>query len=154
MKKLISLFSLLFLAAIVLISCRKDDEVSQPTLAGTWQPTSIKATGVVNGQQVSQTINANNCQLQSRVIFNADGTGITRNWNDQSGTCTQQADSNFTYSYNAQTKALTITSGNSSTVGTVSSLTHSQLVYSMNSTYDFNGNNVPAVLEVTANRAQ
>ena len=154
MKNQFSILAMIFFAALVMMGCRKDDEVSVPSLAGSWQPTTIKATGTVNGQQVSQTISANSCQLKSRVIFNTDGSGVTRNWNDQNGTCTQSTDSNFTFSYNAQTKALTITSGGSSSVGTVTSLTNTQLVYSMNSTYDFNGNNVPATLEITANRAQ
>ncbi len=155
MKKLISLLSLLFFAAIILVSCRKDDDESQqPTIVGTWQPTSFKATGVVNGLNVSQTVTANACQLNSRLVFNNNGTGVTKNWNEQNGNCVQEPEENFTYSYNPQTKALTVTTGPDTNTGTITTLTNSQLVYAVQSTFDFNGNNVPATLEITANRAQ
>ena len=151
MKKIFSLSLVLFFAAIFVMSCRKDND-PQPTVVGVWQPVSVKATGTFNGQTLSETTVMNDCQKKSRITFKADNSGVNTIWNDDNGTCTQQQDLNFTYSYNSSNKTLAITSGGNTQNGTVSTLNNSQMVYTVQSTYDFNGNNIPATLEITANR--
>lgn len=147
-KTIVLVFSFLMLSA-----CRDDESSSTtPSIVGTWQPISLKVSGSQNGQNFSQTIAANQCQLQSRSTFQANGTGISKIWDDSNGTCTQSPDVNFTYTYNKDTKAITITADGNTQSGTVVALSNTQLVYQMPSTYDFNGVNAPATLEITAKR--
>lgn len=142
----------MLLLVISITSCKDDDNDVQTTIVGVWQPTSVKISGTYNGQSFSETITANECQLKSRSTFRSDGTGNSVIWNDDSGTCTQQADQNFTYTYDANTKIISITSNGSTTSGTVSTLSDTKLVYQQVATYDYNGQNVPATMEIFANR--
>lgn len=154
MKKFLQTITVFALGLLLFTACRSDDNDSDlPSIVGSWQPISLKVTGVLNGQSFSETVNANQCQLQSRSTFQANGTGVSKVWDDASGTCTQSPDHNFTYTYNADTKALTVVSDGSTQSGTVNVLSDTQLVYSMPSTYDYNGVNVPVTMEITAKRS-
>ncbi len=153
MKKLLSISAVLLGFIFLFISCRSDDnDDAKTTIVGVWQPVTIKFSGVLNGQTLTQTITANDCQKKSRSHFNSDGSGVNIVWSDDTGTCVQSPDQNFTYTYNESTKTLAVTSGGSTQTGTISTLSNSQLVYSFTATHDFNGQNIPATVEIHANR--
>ncbi len=154
MKNLILKPLLLLLLVFTIFSCRNDDNDNgnQNLIVGIWQPTSMKIYGSYNGVPFSKEFVANECQLKSRTILNADGTGTSITWNDDSGTCQQTGSENLTYSYDANTKEIKITTNGNTTVGTVATLNSSKMVVKSETTYDLGGENVPATLEISANR--
>lgn len=153
MKKILSILGM---SAMIFAttSCNNDDNdpVLEPSIVGTWQPTTLKISGVANGQNFTQTMSANECQLKSRAIYNENGTGVYNVWDDSEGTCVQQPANDFTYNYNRDTKVITITDNGTSQSGTVTTLNATTLTFSVASTYDYQGQNVPVTMEISANR--
>ena len=153
MKKLFLILAVSFSVFFLFMSCRSDNDTdAKPTIVGTWQPVTLTYSGTLNGQNVSQTIASNECQQKSRITFKSDNSGVIVGWSDDSGSCVKNPDVALTYSYDENTKALSLTADGETQTGTVTELNDKHLTYSMQTTYDFNGQNIPVTLEMKANR--
>lgn len=129
MKKLFVISVALILG--FLTSCRSDNnsESAQLMLTGSWQPDKIVSVATpINGAPTTTTVVTNACQKKGRLVFNANSTGKVTYWDASSGTCIVTLQSDFTYSFNPDTKQFTITINNNTMEGAVTTLTDGNLV--------------------------
>lgn len=124
----------MMILSFVALSCISDSDSNDNTkdmLVGTWQPVTIRVYGTYNGQKIDQTQALSSCIQQSRSTYRADGTATDIAYSDQNGPCALQGQTNYTYVYNAGSKTITETAGNTSHTIQVKSISTSQLVITM-----------------------
>ncbi|WP_027375755.1 lipocalin-like domain-containing protein [Kaistella palustris] len=150
-QKILYLPLLLLMMFFTVSSCRSDDnsdeqQTATENLLGIWQPYRFNQTATLNSGTYNQTTDYTICQQKSRIYFSENNMGSTKLYGEENGNCVMQSNDNFTFSYDAQTKALTITNSDGTTqTGTVIRLTESELVYELTGTYDFQGQTNVAV---------
>ena len=112
MKKFIFTMAALLSLAACSRNSGTDEPAPQPLSSpvGKWKYTGRKYINGANGT-VFNPQTASNCEGQDTFVFKADGTAV-ETWHSLSGSnCVVDDTINYTYSYNAQTKELTLTQG-------------------------------------------
>ena len=106
-------FFLIMAALLSLAACSRNSGTDEPApqpaspILGTWKFTGLKYINGANGSEFDPQT-ANNCDGRDTFIFKADGTAVeTRHY--YSGSNCNARTNNYTYSYNAETKELTLT---------------------------------------------
>ena len=94
-------------ALLSLAACKRDDDPASPIL-GTWKFTGGKFISGANGTELA-THTASNCEGQNTFVFKADGTAVETKYSLSGSNCVVDRTTNYTYSYNATTKELTLT---------------------------------------------
>ncbi len=107
-------FILAMAALLSLAACSRNSGTDEPApqpaspIVGTWKFTGYKSINGVNGSEFDP-YTADNCQGQNTFVFNTDGTAVETLHSSLKQTCIVHRTTNYTYSYNAQTKILTLT---------------------------------------------
>ena len=96
-------------ALVSLAACKRDDDPA-PSILGTWKYTGRKYINGANGT-VFAPQTASNCEGQDTFVFYTDGTAIETEHSLSGSNCVVYDTKNYTYSYNATTKKLTLTEG-------------------------------------------
>lgn len=122
MKKLILLASAgLFLAT----ACRKDDDDKpQDLLIGTW---TIEKYVVAYGNGTDETDMPTTCTAKTNLMFGSDGKYTGNDYFDSGSNCTLESTIG-TYSYDANTNTLKLSSDGANDFSKVEKLTASELV--------------------------
>lgn len=103
-------------ALLSLAACSRNSGTDEPTpqpassIVGTWKYTGMKVLDGKNILNVLYSNPANDCTGKNTFVFNTDGTAVNT-WHYYSGSNCNARTDNFTYSYNATTKELTLTQG-------------------------------------------
>ena len=103
-------------ALLSLAACSRNSGTDEPTpqpaspIVGTWKFTGGKFISGANGT-VFDLHTASNCQGQDTFVFKADGTAVETRHSLSGSNCVVDNTTNYTYSYNTQTKELTLTQG-------------------------------------------
>ena len=101
-------------ALLSLAACSRNSGTDEPTpqpaspIVGTWKFTGGKFISGANGT-VFDLHTASNCEGQNSFVFKADGTTVETEHSLSGSNCIVYRTTNYTYSYNAQTKTLTLT---------------------------------------------
>ncbi|GGG63867.1 lipocalin family protein [Epilithonimonas arachidiradicis] len=128
MKKLI----LFALASLAIISCRKDDDESKPTIVGNWK---ISKSILKFGNGSSQTYTLDSCESQNNFTLQKDGKMSSVSYGiDFNGNCVSRT-ANGTFSYDEQNKRLVMYADEVTTVE-VSSITKNELIVISIPSYD------------------
>lgn len=128
MKKILIVLLGLFLFTT---SCKKEDEkVDYPSIVGTWKPVKMVLT-VVDGSQVladSQSYYYDECQQESRFVFNEDLSGHVFLKDNYGGlNCILVQDENFTYNYTPKSGKINLQYITLSDEGKISEVTESSM---------------------------
>ncbi len=119
------------LSSLALLSCKKDDEETAiNNLVGTWKPTkSVVYSGANNSVLLSQ--NTNSCESKSRIELTLDNRVNTHTYSLEGTQCIDDGASSGTYSYDDNTKKLTVTMDGETSTHIVRSLTSSEMQLEM-----------------------
>jgi len=129
LKKLI----LFAFASLFIVSCRKDDDESKPSIVGKWK---IGKSILKFGDGSSQTYTLDLCESQNNFTLQKDGKMSSVSYGiDFNGNCVSRT-ANGTFSYNEQTKRLVMYADEVTTVE-VSSITKSELIVISIPSYDY-----------------
>ncbi len=142
-------FFLIMAALLSLAACSRNSGTDEPTPqplsspVGTWKFTGYKSINGANGT-VFNPYAADDCQGQDTFVFNTDGTAREIAHYKSGGICNTRPIANYTYSYNATTKELTLTRSfdGFTTTHQVIKLDNNTFEY-VNNLYDGNGDGVP-----------
>ena len=149
---------LLLLLALTLVACRDNENEDRPEsdLFGLWQPYKMTQTATLSTGPYSVSTEYSICEQKGRILFTDDGLGNAKTYSEANGPCILQDDSNFTYTYDAVTNTLVITSANgTSQTGSIKELSESNLVYELVGSYDFQGEqDVTVTTTVTARKTK
>ena len=125
MNKLYLLFAAAFL---ILSSCKEDDPPQRLSIEGTWKVLKMVQTTVIDGGQPdTNTYVYEDCEQQSRYIFNADFSGKTIVYGFLNATCILKSDDPMTYQYNDKTGEIYIKYVAEKDEGMVSDLTETTM---------------------------
>ena len=134
-------FFLIMAALLSLAACKRDDDPA-PSILGTWKFTGYKSINGVDGSEFAPQT-ADNCQGQDTFVFNTDGTAGRITHYRYGGICNTGQTTNYTYSYNATTKELTLTeNGGTPETHEVIKLDNNNFEYVYN-IYDKNSDGTP-----------
>ena len=134
-------FFLIMAALLSLAACKRDDDPA-PSILGTWKFTGYKSINGANST-VFDPYTADDCDGKSTFVFNTDGTAGKITHYRSGGICNTRPTTNYTYSYNAQTKMLTLTeNGGTPETHEVIKLDNNTFEYVIN-VFDRNGDGVP-----------
>ena len=103
-------------ALLSLAACSRNSGTDEPTpqpaspIVGTWKFTGLKYINGANST-VFNPYAASNCEGQDTFVFKADGTAVETRHSLSGSNCVVDNTTNYTYSYNTQTKELTLTQG-------------------------------------------
>ena len=103
-------------ALLSLAACSRNSGTDEPTPqplsspVGKWKYTGYKFISGANGTELAPHT-ASNCEGQDTFVFKADGTAVETEHSLSGSNCVVNATTNYTYSYNATTKELTLTQG-------------------------------------------
>ncbi|SNV41447.1 Uncharacterised protein [Chryseobacterium taklimakanense] len=126
MKNFLSLLAI----AILLISCRNDDETSN-NLIGTWQAKSIYKVKV--GTQVKEdATNEDRCALQDNYTFGENGIAEAKRYKMSSSpyeSCDNYYSGSVRYSFDDKTLTLTTYEDGKERYKKITSLTNSELIF-------------------------
>ena len=109
-------FFLIMAALLSLAACSRNSGTDEPApqpvspIVGKWKYTGLKYINGANST-VFDPQTANNCEGRDTFIFKEDGTAEETLHSSLGHTCFVNDTRNYTYSYNAQTKELTLTQG-------------------------------------------
>lgn len=116
---------------LMTVSCRNDDSEEEVTsVIGNWKVQKMTAKGMITYGGISLPANTSSdsdCVKQSKLDLNADKTGHALVKDDTTGTCEVLGDENFTYTYNPETKIITVKSNGTSQDIKVIKVTNSEL---------------------------
>jgi len=144
MKKLF----LLVTTGILLLSCRGgddttviDDNSSKVTLEGTWF---YNRYILKNGKDGSVLISSTGgpCLSKTNQTFSSNGNFILRRFESPTGSCQSQPIQYGTYSYNENTKELSVILSNELHKMVINDLTHKEVEIQYKSTTDYNGDGI------------
>lgn len=135
-------FILVMLFALLMVACNRDTETPQQngSLVGTWNLTGGKINGTMTAMGMSIPYNDElpmkaDCEGKSFGVFNADGTGRMEVYFSGLGTsCSEFQKSDFTYTYDASTKIITLKMNGETQTSKVVKLTDTELVTEQNLT--------------------
>ena len=141
-------FFLIMAALLSLAACSRNSGTDEPapqplsSPVGTWKYTGRKYINGANST-VFNPYAASNCEGQDTFVFKADGTAVETEHSLSGSNCIVDSTTNYTYSYNAQTKELTFTrNGGTPDTFEVIKLDNNTLEYVYNIS-DENGDGVP-----------
>ena len=119
------------LSSLALLSCKKDDEETAiNNLVGTWKPTkSVVYSGANNSVLLSQ--NTNSCESKSRIELTLDNRVNTHTYSLEGTQCIDDGASSGTYTYDPNTKKITVVLDGETTTTTVRNLTSTEMQLEM-----------------------
>lgn len=116
---------------LMTVSCRNDDKDEEVTsVIGNWKVQKMITKGAFTSGGFTVPINnssESSCVKESKVDLNGDKTGHALVKDDTTGTCEVLGDENFTYTYNPETKIITVKSNGTSQDIKVIKVTNSEL---------------------------
>ena len=114
----------------LLMSCRSDTNSDYVPLMlyGNWQPDKIVTVTTQDQSSTTTTVNSNECQKKSRIVFNSNSTGHATYYDDSNGTCSVVLEVDFTYTFNPENGYFTLTTNGNTMEGEVTDLTNSNMV--------------------------
>lgn len=127
-------------------SCKSDDEENNGNdemnmLVGVWKTSKQITVSGVDNTTVLDTYVPTGCYVQDYVNFKTDGTYVVTEYKSENNSCVVDSSEAGTYTYNPQTKELSISSSGTSgsDIIKVQALTNSSLVISVNDDFDGDG---------------
>ena len=134
-------FFLIMAALLSLAACKRDDDPA-PSILGTWKFTGYKSINGADGSEFNPQA-ADDCEGKNTFVFKADGTAGETFYSPSGSDCVVNGTQNYTYSYNAQTKELTLTAnGGTPETHEVVRLDNNTFEY-VHDFYDGNGDGTP-----------
>ena len=140
MKKNILNITLALIATTALTNCRSDnnEETNEISIVGVWKIQKQQTISGANSQTIlDEFIPQTDCEKKPTYEFTSDNKYINKDYVFINNTCTEDGSETTTYSYNKETKKLTI----STSTGDVLELTKSTLVVSIAES-DLNGDGI------------